>query len=74
MATTPTIRVRAVGDLLVPRVDADGTPVVSKTKGRYAGRDAQKHPLPDGEPVPDVHYYRAELEAGALELVEEVSA
>jgi hypothetical protein len=68
MADTPTIRVRAVGDVLVPRVAEDGTPVVSTTKGRYVARDAQKRALPAGEAVPDTHYYRAEVAAGALAL------
>lgn len=65
------IRVRAVGDGLVPRVDAAGAPVVSTSKGRYVARDKARRPTPAGELVPDVHYYRAELAAGSLALADE---
>lgn len=69
--TPKMIRVRAVGDGLVPRVDVAGAPVVSTSKGRYVARDKDRRPTPDGELVPDVHYYRAEITAGSLALADE---
>lgn len=67
--THPMIRVRAVDDLRLARVDANDRVVVSAVRGRFVARDAANAPLPDGEDVPDTVYYRAALSQGDLKEV-----
>lgn len=68
MSQKKTIRVRAVGDKLLSRIDADGMLVV----GRYVGRGRDRQAIPEGEEVPATSYYHRAIERGDLELVKEI--
>lgn len=61
------IRIRAVGDHLLPLVDASGATL----RGRFAGRDKTGAPLPDGELVAETSYYVRAVARGDVERVEE---
>ena len=63
------LRIRAVGDLLLPLIDANGATL----KGRYAGRDKTGAPLPDGELVAQNSYYVRAAARGDV-TAEEVSS
>lgn len=63
------LRIRAVGDLLLPLVNASGATL----KGRYAGRDKTGAPLPDGEIVEQNSYYIRAADRGDV-IAEEVSS
>jgi hypothetical protein len=65
---TRTLRVRAVGDGLLPLIHPDGGTVM----GRYCGRDRDGKPLAAGELVPaDAYHLRAIAEGALVELDED---
>ena len=59
------IRIRAVGERLLPLVATDG----ALLRGRYAGRDKAGAPLPDGELVDETSYYVRAVSRGDVEQV-----
>lgn len=63
------IRIRAVDDRCAMLVD-DNDRV---RNGRFAGRDAARIALPDGEMVRDCEHYRRLIRRGDLALVPEVT-
>ena len=65
MADRPMLRVRAVGDALVMRLDDQGRAVPN----RSVARDATGRPLADGEIVPRFPEYLRAIRRGELELV-----
>lgn len=67
MTQKKTIRVRAVGDKLLSRIDADGMLV----QGRYVGRGRNREATAEGEEVPATSYYHRAIERGDIELVKE---
>jgi len=59
------LRIRAVGDRLLPLVGPDGVGL----KGRYAGRDKKGGILPEGELVASSSYYIRAILRGDIEEV-----
>jgi len=67
----PLMRVRCVGDGLLPLIDVE---THATLMGRYCGRDKKGVPLPDGEMVPAISYYNVAIAQGDLALVSDKPA